>query len=347
MKSSILMKSFLASSIWHMGLISQMLTRAPKNNFVILMYHRVIPKNEFHKGIQAGMYVEPGTFESHIRFLKEYFSIRPISEIFSKSQESIRLLNGKPSCVLTFDDGWYDFYTNCFPILKAHGVPATVFLPTDFIGTEKCFWTDRLSLLIYQRSKHDNPKTFEAAEQLKIESPLVRTLMCLRGSLESRLESAIALLKTRSNEDIEKTIIELSSLWGIESKPLGRVFLSWEEVNEMGRTGLISFGSHTATHRILTMLPKEEVKEELIKSKEDLISRSVVDPSFIAFSYPNGNYNEDICQMVKEAGYTLAVTTKKGWNHKGLDPFILKRFPIHQDITSTEAMLGCRIAGLF
>jgi peptidoglycan/xylan/chitin deacetylase (PgdA/CDA1 family) len=95
------------------------------------------------------------------------------------------------------------------------------------------------------------------------------------------------------------------------------------------------------------MLKQEEVEEELTRSKEELIVHKAVDPSFIAFSYPNGNYNEEICHMVKEAGYSLAVTTEKGWNYKGLDPFILKRFPIHQDITSTEAMLGCRIAGLF
>ncbi len=330
-----------------MGLISQMLTRTPKNNFVMLMYHRIIPKDETKKGVQAGMYVEPRTFESHIRFLKEYFSIRPISEIFSRSQESIRRLNGKPSCVLTFDDGWYDFYTNCFPILKAHGVPATVFLPTDFIGSNHFFWTDRLSFLFHQRFKHRNAEGSDTAERLTIKSPLVEELVVFRGSLESRLESAIALLKTCSDVDIEKTVAELSSLWGIEPKFPSRCFLSWEEVSEMGQTGLINFGSHTATHRILTTLKQKEVEEELIKSKEALIVHKAVDPSFIAFSYPNGNYNEEICQMVKEAGYRLAVTTRKGWNHKGLDPFLLKRFPIHQDMTSTQSMLGCRIAGLF
>lgn len=328
-----------------MGLVPLKLTKVPKSDFIILMYHRIIRSDQAKRRVQAGMYVEPDTFERHILFLKKHFIIRALSEIFSKSGENIELSDGKPTCLLTFDDGWHDFYTDCFPILKAYGVPATVFLPTDFIGSENSFWTDRLSSLFGQRFKHQNV-TASGAEKHLTMTPLARTLLGFKGSLESRLESAIALLKTHRNEDIEKAITELSSIWGLEPKPQGRSFLSWEEVNEMRQTGLISFGSHTATHRILTTLQKEEVREELIKSKEELIAQKAVDTSFIPFSYPNGNYNEEIRQMVKNAGYSLAVTTKKGWNHKGLDPFSLKRFPIHQDITSTPAMLGCRIAGL-
>jgi peptidoglycan/xylan/chitin deacetylase (PgdA/CDA1 family) len=36
--------------------------------------------------------------------------------------------------VLTFDDGFQDFYRTAFPILQQHGFGATVYLPTAFIG---------------------------------------------------------------------------------------------------------------------------------------------------------------------------------------------------------------------
>jgi len=36
--------------------------------------------------------------------------------------------------VLTFDDGYADFYTHAFPVLQRYGFTATVFLPTDYIG---------------------------------------------------------------------------------------------------------------------------------------------------------------------------------------------------------------------
>jgi peptidoglycan/xylan/chitin deacetylase (PgdA/CDA1 family) len=39
--------------------------------------------------------------------------------------------------VLTFDDGYRDFYTDAFPILKRYGYTATVFLPTAYIDGKR------------------------------------------------------------------------------------------------------------------------------------------------------------------------------------------------------------------
>ena len=125
------------------------------------------------------------------------------------------------------------------------------------------------------------------------------------------------------------------------------VFLQWEEVRKMAGSGLVTFGSHTDSHKILTSLNEEEIHEELIKSKETLISESAVHPSFIPFSYPNGNYDEKVVRMVKDAGYHIAVTTENGWNDSETPPFHLRRMAIHQDMSSTKEMFGCRITNIF
>lgn len=41
---------------------------------------------------------------------------------------------GKRTVVLTFDDGYLDFYTKAYPILKEHGWTATVYVVSGFIG---------------------------------------------------------------------------------------------------------------------------------------------------------------------------------------------------------------------
>ncbi len=268
----------------------------------------------------------------------------------------------KPLCLLTFDDGYYDFYENAFPILRAHQVPATVFLPTDFIGTNKWFWTDRLMTLFLQKERAGSigqeakngrqraereERRVGVREQLRSGNGFANKIGNLRGSYETRLEKAIQILKVYRDEEIEEIIEELSNKWNVNPELPGRAFLSWDEVKEMAQSGLITFGSHTASHRILTTLKDDEIWDELIRSRQKLIDERVADPSFIPFCYPNGNYNEKIVRMVKEAGYSLAVTTEKGWNRFDADPFTLKRIGIHQDMTFTEAMFGCRIAGIF
>lgn len=307
------------------------------------MYHRVIPRTEVKETVQAGMYVEPNTFARHIKFLKKFFLVVPIVELCSLRQRNFVNLSSSPLCVLTFDDGWCDFYKYAFPILKAHRVPATVFMPTDFIGTKDWFWTDRLALLLRYGDKLKKAEISPGATN----NPIANKLFSLKVSREFRLESAIKLLKTYKNGEIEKVINELSAIWDIGPYPKGRAFLKWEEVREMALSGLITFGSHTASHRILTTLEEKDIESELTKSKDRLIAEKVVNPLCIPFSYPNGNYNGRIAEMVKEAGYGLAVTTKKGWNHHRSDYYVLKRMSIHQDMTSTDALLGCRIVGTF
>jgi len=306
------------------------------------MYHRVISEVGPENGVQAGMYVEPNTFKRHLLFLKRYFSVRPISEIISRTKENIKFIDGKPFCALTFDDGWHDFYTNCFPILKAYDLPATVFLATDLIGTSGLFWTDRLSHALASLDRSMRAGELKPASS----SSVAIRLMSLKGSLEDRLEKAIEIMKALRREEIEAVLSDLEKRSVLNREPKHRSFLSWEEVREMRATALISFGSHTAAHSILTTLMDGEIQRELVKSREILISEKIVDPTFIPFSYPNGNYNEKIINIVRNAGYHLAVTTDKGWNDLETNLFTLKRIPVHQDMTRTEAMFGCRIANI-
>jgi len=322
------------------GMLSNNIKKGAKSSTLILMYHRVVYPEETGQLLEQGMYVTPKTFESHILFLKEYFKITSLKEFVS--QYKADLISISPSrCVLTFDDGWSDCYTNVFPLLKKYQVPATVFLPTDFIGSGNWFWTDRLAHLISECSEAIR----FVGMRRDLSNPLTRQLSRLQGSPHARLDKAIRILKSCPEDTIERTISDLSAAWGIGANPPGRAFLSWEEVEELSRSGFVQFGSHTASHRILPTLDDETVRHELNSSRSELISRKAVDPDFIPFCYPNGGMDERIVKMVREAGYGAAVTTIPGWNPLKADPFLLKRVGIHQDMTSNTAMLGCRIAG--
>lgn len=342
MSASIKAKSMLASLLHQAGVNSWRLGRYSTDDAAILMYHRVIPKSEMGPAVQAGMVVEPATLDLHLRYLRNHFEIVPLSSLAPAWRGDSRDPRKRPSCVLTFDDGWRDFYEHAYPILKAHGAPATVFLPTDFIGTDRWFWTDRVGILLARAARPG-----EAAKCGALPADhLLKEAVCAPGTREARLERAIALLKPHPVERIEQALAELSAVLGEDAAPARRAFLSWEEVREMHDSGLVSFGSHTAGHPLLTTVTEEQARQELRKSMDVLIARKAVEARFVSFSYPNGSYSERLSEVVRETGYHLAVTTRYGWHHPGANPYTLRRIGVHQDMASTEAMLESRIVGL-
>lgn len=167
------------------------------------------------------------------------------------------------------------------------------------------------------------------------------------SSFEERLEQVIGSLKSKSTDEIEAFIDEVSTFHRFDPTPGQRAFMNWEEAKEMHDSGLIEFGSHTHTHPILTNIPIESVKEELTRSKSELVSRGLCDENNISFCYPNGNFTPEIAREVKKAGYLSAVTTRTGWNGPDADPFTLNRIGMHQDVSSTTALFAARIARLF
>jgi len=333
----------IASCISATGYVGREIGRRGRHASLILMYHRILHQDEAG-GVQAGMYVEPETFEGHLKFLRKHFAIVSMEEYHARNR-SIRgeEENGRPLCTLTFDDGWWDFRKNAFPLLRTYQIPATVFLPTDFIGTAKWFWTDRLTRCISRRAASDRAAGTARASG----NPLVRRLEAIEGRTATWTESAIELLKDHREEEIEEVLAELDKRWAVNSSASGwHAFLTWEEVAEMGGTGLISYGSHTAGHRILTTLSREEAEQELHRSRERLIREGATSQTFIPFSYPNGNYDSEIADLVQSSGYAMAVTTRRGWNVRDADRYALRRIALHQDVSGTPAMLGCRIVNL-
>ncbi len=101
----------------------------------VLMYHHVM-SSASAKTIQAtSLNVIPETFRQQIDYLlgKGYSVIR-----LDEMVEGIRngSLPAKP-VVLTFDDGYLDFYDYVFPILKEKGIKATLFVISQYVGGER------------------------------------------------------------------------------------------------------------------------------------------------------------------------------------------------------------------
>lgn len=108
---------------WGAASLYSLIAKGPR--VVVLYYHSVDTDS-------PEISINPCLFEKEMAFIAD--KCVPVSlgavEAFINSQTKLKDL----SVAVTFDDGFKDNYTVAFPILKKYGVPATIFVTTDFVG---------------------------------------------------------------------------------------------------------------------------------------------------------------------------------------------------------------------
>ena len=300
---------------------------------LILVYHR-LRKDDDYRDLFSQDVLGPTVtlFEGQMRYLKECYHVVALDRIiaFLKGEGALPT----NAVAITFDDGYLDTYTLAYPILQKYGLPATVFLTTGFVGTQGLLWSDRVAYCISQARSQ------------------AVTLNGIRHSLYTATERRAAVkrvidgLKQVTEERKLELLEELQRACGVEVQERAyNLALSWDEVREMARNG-ITFGAHTVTHPILTRVPKEVAKWEILESKLT-IERRLKRPVRL-FAYPNGepgDFDKGIQGILEDFGFDAAFTTIHGRNRFNTDRFALRRLWIgpNDDLPIFKA----KLAGLF
>ena len=316
-------KLSLAAVLFYSGALFVVLRWRLRRRALVLLYHRVLPATDSAQSFSSkAIIVSPATFERHLRFLQRNFSVLGPEEFRAW------LLSGRdyprPPCLITFDDGWKDNLTHAQPALQARNLPAIIFLPTDYIGTGKAFWQERLSRLLFRLGQQPALRAHPLVARRGLDD-----LFTVTGSdLADRASDQARTFKNRSPQAAESLIAEVTTALADYSDSSTDIdtYLSWEDVHRMRADG-IAFGSHTISHRILTQIDPAAVDAELSESKHVLEQR--LNTSVHLLAYPNGNHNADTCERARRAGYVLAFTTVAGRVARGDDPMTLRRINIH------------------
>lgn len=286
---------------------------------LVLTYHRITNEVEW----PDSLVVSPEQFERQVAFLKQRFQLLSASAVADIIRAEKPFPSG--SCLITFDDGWRDNYTEAFPILQAYQVPALIFLTTDYIGTCKRFWHETLARILYSipyqsgGQRRTNIRYEEGSELTRLVGTVSSVLPVDREEIVTAVTEEWKVL---APPVIEARIKQLEAMTGIQMVDVSPAMLTWNEVDTMASAG-IEFGSHTQSHALLDQITRREMKEELCSSKSVLEAHLNMPVHFIA--YPNGNYNEDVIAMVREAGYLGGFTCDVGFNNNSGRPYTLKR----------------------
>lgn len=305
------------------------------------MYHRILPANDPRYSLeQPGMIVHPDTFEKHLTWIKDYFSIVDLND-WTK-----RIANNEPvpnkACAITFDDGWKDNYQYAFPVLKEHNCPATIFLVADYIDTNTTFWPEKLGFVLSRIAK-ESPDLFSHNTFSWLKMLNCRYRFNSEVPSRDELDEIICAAKIHTDDFLHERVNEIAKLANLELN--FNDILAISEISEMHKSELINYGSHTATHtRMSESLSGDILQTELVKSKLNLQSR--LNLPITLFCYPNGDITQTASDLVKQT-YAAAVTTESGWNSANTNFYNLKRIGLHEDGSNTKNKFLAKLSGLF
>ncbi|HTO98663.1 MAG TPA: polysaccharide deacetylase family protein [Myxococcales bacterium] len=298
---------------------------------LILSYHRVVA--DFAAEAKRSLHtlnVEQGTFRRHLEALQESHDVVSLDEALS-------VLNGtrqaaRDVAVVTFDDGYRDVYQHAFPVLRDLRIPALVYVPSAFVGTDRRLGHDRLfAALRCMRRRGLSPVA------VGVGAPGERWLidaLARDASPHLALERLIARHPTPGLLDLADALEDRLGLSSYRP-PDGELPMSWEMLRELESHG-ISTGAHTAEHTVLTNQRLDDARREIALCKAALekgLRRPVRH-----FAYCNGFYSAGVAQALKAEGFASAVTTEDMPNTPGVDPFALKRKVLWE--ASSAGMLG-------
>lgn len=256
-------------------------------------------------------------FEIFLKHLKKHYQIISLNDLIQNLQQNLPI--PRRAVVLTFDDGFLSNYTLAFPLLKRYEASATIYLATEFIDQGKPIWTDRMDYAFH-----------------------------MAGLSAPELRAAKSHLKKLPQEQIESAVTAWESKLHVETldcrhekTPPIYASLSWDQIREMKASGLVTFGAHTHTHKILGRCNLDAVHAELALSKSIIEDR--LGQSCDHFCYPNGRYG-DFSQAtencVREVGFHSSVTTINGRLTTSVDSYLMPRLGISNDLSLEQFVLS-------
>ena len=329
-------KHLLASVIFYSGLLTfvRWICRQlfKNSDLVILMYHRVLEdayaSDEY---TQPAIAVSVQTFERQMEYLAKNYTVVPLTHAADM------LRTGRPlprkCAVITFDDGWRDNYVHAYPILRRLKLPATIFLTTDYIDSDLKFWFLQVGFLLTEGTLSAQELVDACVEAQLVEGTTSSIDRVHLEAVATHRDKFINYLKRFDSRGTEQIITQLVRRTGLTNDqwPDRKWTLTWADIAEMD-SSIIEYGSHGQSHQIMLTLTDDMISSELTVSRQILESR--LKRPIVHFAYPNGDYNESIKRLVREAGYLSAVTAHAGGMHREYhDLYALHRIGLHEGAT--------------
>ncbi|MBI1878318.1 MAG: polysaccharide deacetylase family protein [Chloroflexi bacterium] len=272
------------------------------NRLTVLAYHRVIdPHPPGFDTFKPNVSATPAAFAAQMDFIRHRFHVVSINELVAWLQDKHPLpLN---PALITFDDGYRDNLDYALPVLQERGLPAVIFLATNYIGSASPFFWDLIAYCFHHTSKNEVDLPLAGRQQWR--DPSSRAAVMVRW-----LDSLKKLPDTEKWAAVEKLPQALDV--SVSADAFANMHLTWDQVRQMVAAG-VDMGAHTQSHPILTRVTLEQARDEVAGSKARI--EVEINQPVTAFAYPNGqpsDFNPALQTMLQQVGIKAAFTLVPG-----------------------------------
>jgi len=279
-------------------------------------------------------------FARQCEHLRRYYNPVSMDEVVA----FVRDLKPLPprSVAITIDDGYRDVYEFGAPVLRRFHIPATLYAVPAFLDRQCWLWWDCISYALFH-SPLNQAQLIVPGNEL---SPATFAL----GSVAQRQALATHISISLSRFDDQSRWVQDFAQRLQVNLPETPVppydAISWEQTRELAANGF-AIGSHTMNHRVTGTLHDPDVKRFEINGSRERLEAMLHRPVH-HFSFPNGgigDFSHTDIELVKQAGYSSAVTTLIGMLDDEADCFQLPRINAGADMDLS--FFKMRLAGLF
>lgn len=275
-------------------LVRQIGRKVPK----ILLYHDCAAEETMYTaGLECT--TRPSRFKEHLRYLGKHYNFVDVDTLVSGHAPD-------NAVAITFDDGYASVYKNAFPLLRAHKVPATVYLISSTVGNQTLVWVNELNAFL----RKDRSKAVEHVGRhfdiCGMESPADIISFCRLNYDAIKIEALLGELRAAFELPVA------------EHAAAAKLYLTWDQINEMSAAG-ISFGNHSRTHPNMARLNEDEQTEEIRSAQRELEKQVKV----TGFAHPFGHKGPTTAKLASEAGLTTPADV--GGYNRPVSPLSLGR----------------------
>jgi len=281
---------------------------------VVLLYHKIRRVSQDTQLLS----VDPARFEEQLEILHKRYRVVSLRKLLTEVQAG---RGGRTMVAVTFDDGYLDNLKIALPILERTRTPATIFVSTGYVGTDRPFYWDYLETVFIANRERlpDSRLDLEFPTGLWSWNDDINPLVQLQ-----RLQ---VFFRVIPEDGREKTLSEIEEWSGIprvcaesdRSMNIG-------ELKAIAQSPWVELGAHTVTHCRLSSETLEEQERQIRESRERL--SSWIGKPVDLFSYPYGNpddYTRRTRQILERLGFAWGIANTQGSVSPEIDRFEVPR----------------------